>query len=149
MEIKLSVKESDEVLSLRDKDPYLEKTEIQDWFFNHYKAFYEATFRATCDDWGITISEGLRLNNKNLEQDFTRKLLNKSGCLYVFSKEDKEQLKIAKQSLDFLEGVIDRGCENDNTTLLFIRYGDQLESCIEHLKSAVINYAQEHNKGGK
>lgn len=149
MTISLTKEEKREVFDLLAQDTYYEKQAIQDWFFNHKLAFYNQTFEEVCKDWGLSFVEGLKCDDKHFEKDFTQSLLTNSGCLALFSSKDEKQLEIAKKSLDFIEGIVESGCSNDNLIEIFIRYGDQLESCIEHLKSVVINYREEHNKGDK
>lgn len=149
MEIKLKEQEKIEVFDLLAQDRQYETTQVVSWFAKKYPIFTNKVFNKVCDDWDMSFGEGVKCQNKHFNADLINTLLDKSGCLYVFSSEDKEQLRIAKNSLDYLEGEIERGCQNNISVEIFIRYADQLESCIEHLKSAVINYAQEHNKGDK
>ena len=63
-----------------------------------------------------------------------------NGKRVIFSEDAMKQIELIYKHLPYLEGQVERnGVVDDLDKEIFIRYCDMLESCLEHLKSEVIN----------
>ena len=139
MKIKLT---KDEQAILRDKmnggRDWINE-HVQTWFFDHHNAYYKATFKDVCDDWGYTLEEGgndLFFENKHFSNDLTNLLLINSGMLIMVNAK---QYNVAKHFLESLEYYVENGITKDVAREIFIRECDNVIDCLEHLKNEVIN----------
>ena len=63
-----------------------------------------------------------------------------NGKKVNFSESAMEQVKLVIKHFPYIEARVENNdVVDDNDREIFIRYCDMIESCLEHLKSEVIN----------